>query len=78
MTTNVGRIDAAVRWLLAAVLFGIAIVFQDLVVLTVVAALLAMVLAGTAATRTCPLYAVLGLRTQPKHHRPEARPGSAH
>jgi hypothetical protein len=66
MTTNVGRVDAAIRWVLAAALFAVAIIFYDVTAVTFPSALLALVLAATAVTRSCPFYAALGLCT----HRP--------
>ena len=74
MTNNVGRLDAAIRWALAATFFAIAIVFHEVTVVTLGSALAAVVLAGTAATRICPFYGVLGLHTnRERDQRREAR-----
>ncbi|OGU00970.1 MAG: hypothetical protein A2W29_08435 [Gemmatimonadetes bacterium RBG_16_66_8] len=73
MAVNVGWRDAAIRWTLAVVLFGVALVFHDALVLTLGSALVGMVLAGTAATRSCPFYTILGRRTDERRRR-QARP----
>ncbi|HEX9579819.1 MAG TPA: DUF2892 domain-containing protein [Gemmatimonadales bacterium] len=78
MRNNVGRLDAAIRWTLAAVFFAVAIMFRDVTVVTFGSALVALVLAGTAATRSCPLYAVLGLRTDHAEDGPQKGEGHAH
>ncbi|MBI3982762.1 MAG: DUF2892 domain-containing protein [Gemmatimonadetes bacterium] len=63
MTTNVGWLDAAIRWALAVVLFAAAILLHESLVMTFGCALVAMVLAGTAATRHCPFYGILRFHT---------------
>ena len=68
MDANVGKTDAVVRWMLAAVLFGISIVFNDYVLLSFFAAGAALVLAATALTRRCMFYSLIGLDT--RGHRP--------
>jgi Inner membrane protein YgaP-like, transmembrane domain len=65
MYTNVGATDARVRWALAIVLFAIAIVFNASPVITLVAAMAALVMAGTALTRSCPLYRLLHIHAHP-------------
>jgi hypothetical protein len=73
MHTNVGATEARVRWVLAAVLFAVAIAFNATPVVTLVAALAALVMAGTALTRTCPLYRLLGIHSEtPKIPAPRA------
>lgn len=70
MKQNVGIIDARIRLVLAALLFGAALAFNSLPLIALAAALVALVLAGTALTRACPMYAILGLDTtsQRSHH----------
>ncbi len=65
MHTNVGAKDARVRWSLAAVFFAVAIAFNASPVITLVAALAALLMAGTALTRSCPVYRVLGIHPEP-------------
>jgi hypothetical protein len=65
MYTNVGARDARVRWALAAVFFAVAIAFNASPAITLVAALAALLMAGTALTRSCPLYRLLGIHAQP-------------
>jgi hypothetical protein len=61
MHTNVGATDAKVRWALAAVFFAVAIAFNASPAITLIAALAALLMAGTALTRSCPLYRLLGI-----------------
>ena len=76
MIVNVGWLDATIRWTLAVGLFGVALVFRDTPILTLGSALVAMVLAGTAATRSCPFYTILGRGTRRNDaRRDRARPG---
>ncbi|HWP39074.1 MAG TPA: DUF2892 domain-containing protein [Gemmatimonadales bacterium] len=56
-------VDATVRWTLAVVLFAAAIGLHESPVMTFGCALVAIVLAGTAATRHCPFYSMFHLRT---------------
>ena len=64
---NVGPLDAAIRWLLAAAL-GVASVALDLtMLLSLLAAMMALGMAASALMHFCPLYATLGLSTR---HRP--------
>ena len=65
MHTNVGATDAKVRWALAVVFFAAAIAFNGSPVITLVAALAALEMAGTALTRSCPLYRLLGIHPEP-------------
>ena len=64
MHANVGATDAKVRWALAVVFFVVAIAFNGSPVITLVAALAALVMAGTALTRSCPLYQLLGIHPE--------------
>jgi Inner membrane protein YgaP-like, transmembrane domain len=69
MDVNVGATDARVRWGFAIALFVVAIVFNASPVITLPAALAALVLAGTALTHSCPLYRVLGIHSRrPRAH----------
>jgi hypothetical protein len=63
MPANVGKTDAAIRWALAAALFAGALVFSDSRLPTLLAALAALILAGTALTRVCPLWYLLHVNT---------------
>lgn len=60
---NVGPVDAAIRWVLAAVFFAAALIWNDIPLVALLAALVALAMAGTALTRICPLYRVLGVST---------------
>jgi hypothetical protein len=63
---NVGRIDAGIRWFLAAALFGFSLVLNESPAFALLAAVAAVVMVGTAVTRSCPLYQLLGIRTCPR------------
>lgn len=63
MKANVGSSDARIRLGLAVVFFALAVVFNPLPFVALGAALVALVMAGTALTRSCPLYSVLGIDT---------------
>jgi len=63
---NVGRIDAVVRGVLAAVFFGISLFFNQNWALALVTAVAAVVLVATALTRSCPIYWVFGFTTCPR------------
>jgi hypothetical protein len=78
MTTNVGWLDAAIRWVLAAALFAVAILVHGSLIVTFGCAFVAMVLAGTAATRTCPFYSMLHLHSGRVGIKRRARPRPAH
>lgn len=65
MHTNVGAKEAKVRWALAAVFFAVAIASNAFPAITLVAALAALLMAGTALTRSCPLYRLLGIHSAP-------------
>lgn len=61
---NVGNIDAAVRALLGLVLLAAAAIFNQRPFLALGAAFLAIVFLGTAVTRVCPLYVLVGMTTR--------------
>ncbi len=60
---NVGSADAVVRWILAALFYIAALVWNHIPWLALLSALLALVMAATALTRVCPIYRLLGLST---------------
>lgn len=70
MTVNVGNVDRILRAVLGIVLLWLAFfsgfAVMDGGVLKWLAALAGVVMLGTAALKTCPLYSVLGLRTCPR------------
>jgi hypothetical protein len=66
---NVGRIDAGVRYVAAAVLFAISLLFNDSPGISLVSALAALVMAATAISGRCPLYTILGINTCTPHPR---------
>lgn len=61
---NVGTVDAAVRGLLGIVLLAAAAIFNQRPFLALGAAFLALVFLGTAITRVCPLYVLVGMSTR--------------
>lgn len=63
MNANVGVLDARVRWVLAVACFAVAIAWNAIPVVALLSALLALLLAGTALTHTCPLYRLLNINT---------------
>jgi hypothetical protein len=63
---NVGRLDAAIRWLTGAVALAHALMGSQGTVLSFGELVGALILTGTAMTRTCPIYSVLGLHTAPE------------
>ena len=68
---NVGNIDAAVRALLGLVLLSAAAIFNERPFLAIGAGFLALVFLGTALTRVCPLYVLVGMSTR-EHQAPPA------
>lgn len=56
MQENVGTMDLAVRTVLAVILAGLAIAFAEDLLISALAALTSVLLAGTVLTRRCPLY----------------------
>ena len=63
MTTNVGNADRIARLALGIVLFILPFAAGLGTLLTVLSILVGLVMVGTAATRSCPIYSVLGLKT---------------
>jgi hypothetical protein len=74
---NVGAADAAVRWILAALFFVAAVVWNHLPLVALLAALLALIMAGSALTRVCPIYRLLGLSTSKLNEREKTQGGRA-
>jgi len=66
---NVGNVDAAVRALFGTVLLAAAAIFNQRPFLALGAAFLAFVFLGTAVTRVCPLYVLVGMSTR-EHQAP--------
>jgi hypothetical protein len=67
MNANVGALDARIRWVLALLCFAVAIVFNASPVVALVSALVALVLAGTALTHSCPMWRLLHVDTSRKN-----------
>jgi DUF2892 family protein len=67
---NVGTVDAVVRALLGIVLLAAAAIFNQRPFLAIGAAFLALVFLGTAVTRVCPLYVLVGMSTR-DHQAPQ-------
>lgn len=63
MQQNVGRVDAWIRGVLAVGFLLIAVIFNEMPLLSLGAAVVALVLIGTALTRSCPLYRALDIVT---------------
>lgn len=73
MRTNVGKADAVIRGSLAVAFLLVAVVMSQEPIVSLAAALCAILLAATALTRHCPLYELFGLSTRahpshPQHH----------
>ena len=72
MKANVGSTDAVVRWIVAIAAFTLSIIFNASPLPSLGFALVGLVMAATALTRSCPIYRLLGLSTcprQPAGHR---------
>ncbi len=67
MYANVGATDARIRWALAIVCFAVAIVFNAWPVIALLGALVALILAGTALTRACPIWRLFHIDTSRRH-----------
>lgn len=63
MPENVGLVDAITRGLLGTVALVAAALLNRLPVASLLLAIVALVLFGTALTRTCPLYRLLRMST---------------
>ena len=71
METNVSKTDAAVRWIIAIVLFSIAFVFNAHGVWSFLAVVGGLLMAGTALTRRCMFYSLIEMamrRRRPVPH----------
>ncbi|UCF39535.1 MAG: DUF2892 domain-containing protein [Gemmatimonadota bacterium] len=69
MRTNVGKVDAVIRGGLAVACLCVAVIMNRDTVVSLSAALCAILFAATALTRHCPLYELFGRRTRahPSH-----------
>jgi len=74
MKTNVGWVDAALRWVVAMGGFACSVGFNDRQDPSLGFAMLGLLMAATALTRACPLYAVIGIDTTGRERRPR-QPG---
>lgn len=63
MKSNVGNIDAVIRGFVAIAGFALAVIFNASPLASLVFAFIGLVMAGTALTRSCPLYTLLGFDT---------------
>jgi predicted permease len=68
---NVGKADAWIRGALSVVFLVLAAVFSADPLISLVAALLALLLAATGLTRACPLYTLLGVSTSARRSHPQ-------
>jgi hypothetical protein len=64
---NVGRLDAVLRLGLSLALFGVSLAYNNSAAISLLAALAALAIAGTAVSRKCPAYTVLKVSTAPRH-----------
>jgi hypothetical protein len=71
MQPNIGRMDAWIRGACAVVLLIVATVFNEQVVISLVAAVFALLFAATALTHSCPLYTLLHLDTRTHDSHPQ-------
>jgi hypothetical protein len=70
MRTNVGKADAVVRGSLAVAFLLVAVIMNQEPIVSLGAALCAIVFAATALTRHCPLYELLGRNTRARASHP--------
>jgi hypothetical protein len=75
MDVNVGATDKSVRTLIGAIagVLSLAILAGQLpapALASPVLGVVALIMLGTAATRSCPVYAVLGMNTCPRNAGP--------
>ena len=68
METNVGLIDAWIRGVLAVAALGLAAVFNELPPVSLGAAVLALLLMGSALTKYCPVYRMFRINTNKPQH----------
>ena len=67
MERNVGKLDAGLRWLLAAFFFTLSLVANHNQAVALLAAVAAVVMVATTLTRMCPLYWLFGFNTCPRN-----------
>ncbi len=72
MQVNVGRADAWVRGTIAAILLVLAVLFSGQLILSLGAAMVALILGGTALTHNCPFYTLFGIDTKTHHRRAQS------
>lgn len=72
MNANVGRTDKIVRLVLAAAAVVVSLLIGLTSVLGIVLLIVAAILAVTAFTGFCPIYRVLGMRTDDKRAEADA------
>lgn len=70
MQGNVGRKDALIRAMMAVVFLVTAALLNHILLLSLGAALLAIVCGGTALTHVCPLYTLFGISTRAQRSHP--------
>ncbi len=63
MQNNMSSLDVAVRWVIALALIIVAGAFSAQPLISLVAALGALIMAATALTKKCPLYELFGFST---------------
>lgn len=63
---NVGKTDSLIRYLMALVLVGVGVALGATSTLSIVLYALAAVLVVTGAVNVCPLYMMLGIKTNKK------------
>jgi hypothetical protein len=72
MRTNVGKADAVIRGGLAVACLLVAVILNQETIVSLGAALCAILLAATALTRHCPVYDLFGRSSthpsHPQHH----------
>ena len=71
MHANVGRVDGCIRGCLAVALLVFAVLFNEELLISLGAALAALLLAATVLTRHCPIYDLLKLSTRSQQSHPQ-------
>ena len=61
--TNMSKTDAWIRGVLAVLFIVIAAVLNEMAIASLLAAVVALVCAGTALTHSCPVYSLFGIDT---------------
>ncbi len=69
-TRNVGWRDAGIRGFMGLALLMISTTFQDRPLVALGIGFLALILLGTALSRSCPLYRLLGIDGHPRPPHP--------